>query len=151
MKRKRIFIIWMVGMGLLSVACKPGNEHAASKTGQQVHTKTIIDNSVGLILNDGNKWQVNTETTTAIKNMNQIVAAYVAGSELPVTQLGGALQQELNIIFENCSMKGEAHDQLHNFLLPLIDKVEEIQEQEIADSQLTELQEHLALYGMFFN
>lgn len=150
-KRGMKYVVWMAGIMLLSSACNQGDEHTGQNTEEEHHhTETTVENNHDLTLDDGKKWQANTETTTGAKNMQQIIAKYSGEGNLPLTQLGDDLQKELNLIFDKCNMEGDAHDQLHNFLLPLIDMVDAIKGQEVSASQLKELQEHLDLYFEYF-
>lgn len=76
-------------------------------------------------LNEGAKWKANPETITGINNMQQICIAnaeYIAD----VPAVSKALMDEFNLIFQKCTMTGPAHEQLHNYLLPLKAHIEEL-------------------------
>jgi hypothetical protein len=72
-------------------------------------------------------WQANPETTTGIKAMKKLITdfkptenndAYVA--------LKNSLVDEFNGILTNCTMNGEAHEHLHDYLVPMKGMVDEI-------------------------
>ena len=60
------------------------------------------------------------------------------------------LQLEFKTIFEKCTMKGESHDQLHNFLLPLKDELAKFKEVIINAENLKEMKEYLLTFKNYF-
>jgi hypothetical protein len=76
-------------------------------------------------LNAGAKWKANPETVDGIKNMQAICTAN-ATQITDAAAVSAALMDEFNMIFQKCTMTGPAHDQLHNYLLPLKAHVEEL-------------------------
>lgn len=105
-------------------------------------------------LDNGNRWQANPETTSGIAEMQAILARYEGESSDEAGRR--ALRQELEAAFQNifkqCTMKGEAHDQLHNYLLPMKPLFEKIGSAEAGESEaaVRELKEHLAEYATYF-
>jgi len=78
-----------------------------------------LDHGVNPVeLNEGTKWKVNIETIEGIKQM-QVICAANAVYIKDVAPVSKALIDEFNLIFEKCTMTGPAHEQLHNYLLPL--------------------------------
>ncbi len=101
-----------------------------------------------LVLDNGKKWEANQETTDGIQNMQLIIANGNTSSE----ELKKQLDKEFKLIFKNCTMKGEAHLQLHNYLLPLKKIIGEIDAKNASerDSALNDLKKHLSKYKDFF-
>ena len=62
------------------------------------------------------------------------------------------LETEFSLIFKNCTMTGEAHNQLHNFLLPIKDLLGELGGAEMATNEETanKLHTHLKEYPTYF-
>lgn len=80
------------------------------------HEQTISSSDIKL--DHGNKWKANAETTEGIKTMQNICSHFNGDAEqLENTYV--ALNTEFNLIFERCTMTGEAHEQLHAFLIPV--------------------------------
>ena len=100
-------------------------------------------------LNDGERWQANAETTEGIRNMREITGEYLAQEEADIEKLKSELNREFKLIFERCTMKGESHEQLHNYLHPLKHRMEALDETSTRDD-LTELQAYLEEYGEYF-
>ena len=79
-------------------------------------------------LDGTDKWTANDETTEGVNNMLDILENLNTTPDLDYTALGKDLKGEINIVIQKCSMKGPSHDNLHVFLMPLIDKVDALQE-----------------------
>jgi hypothetical protein len=97
-------------------------------------------------LDNGQRWKANPETTTGIANMVTILSTYDPDSGDPAA-LKAALEEEFGLIFERCTMEGEAHNQLHNYLLPIHHQLREFA---ATEAQRSALGEHLAAYGNSF-
>jgi len=104
---KKISLFLLLPLAFLFLGC--ANEHAGHHEGEAVAVK----------LDNGNKWVANPETTEGIVNMQSLVDAYLGGGDTDVQALRTSLETEFSTIFEKCTMKGEAHEQLHNYLLPI--------------------------------
>lgn len=75
-------------------------------------------------LNNGVKWKANAETMKGISNMQQFVNNYLANiSTANPDTLRVKLEKEFSSILEKCTMTGEAHQQLHYYLIPLKKKI----------------------------
>jgi len=107
-----------------------------------------------LVLNDGEKWEANSETTQGIDNMKTILANFSESSSDASSRedLKKALETEFGNIFKQCTMTGEAHDQLHHFLFPmkeLFNKIASDKETEGKEA-IKHLKKHLDIYGNYF-
>ena len=99
-------------------------------------------------LNDGQLWEANTETTQGIKNMQQLMADFSIDSGNS-EELIVHLKDEFALIFKKCTMTGEAHEQLHNYLIPLKTKIENLSVK-ISDENIEELKKYLKDYFDYF-
>ena len=85
------------------------------------------ENANPVQLNNGEKWEANPETTEQIKKMIALTDTFPA---LPVaadySALKVKLETEFQLVFQKCTMTGEAHTQLHNYLIPLKGMIEEL-------------------------
>ncbi|MFT5891164.1 MAG: hypothetical protein ACI9Y7_001265, partial [Dokdonia sp.] len=75
-------------------------------------------------LDETNKWTANDETTEGVNKMLDILENLNTNPDLDYATLGKDLKGEINVVIQKCSMKGPSHDNLHVFLMPLIDKVD---------------------------
>lgn len=76
--------------------------------------------STPVTLDNGKRWIANPETTSGINNMRGQIGRFTGHEDVDAyAQLKVRLVDEYNLIFKNCTMKGEAHEQLHNYLVPM--------------------------------
>lgn len=102
--------------------------------------------------NNGQRWKANPETTAGIASMQAILAKYEGKTGDATART--ALQEELELafqdIFKKCTMTGEAHEQLHNYLLPMKNMFEKIGSATESGPALEQLKKHLAEYQNYF-
>lgn len=95
-------------------------------------------------LNNGERWKANKETTEGIENMQKLISEFNP-EQKSYEGLQLELQEEFRLIFKRCTMKGESHDQLHNYLIPLKEKLEKVEA-----SSLDEIEAYLKTYKNYF-
>ncbi|MBK9421486.1 MAG: hypothetical protein IPN44_10630 [Flavobacteriales bacterium] len=99
-------------------------------------------------LNNGQPWVANTETTDGVNRMLVLVKDYD-----PDKGDGALLKEKLTVefneIFEKCTMTGEAHVQLHNYLTPVHGMLDKLSTKPTA-ADLSELSAYLGTYGKYF-
>lgn len=100
-------------------------------------------------LDNGKKWKANPETITGINNMLALVQDGIDGKK-EATTLHEPLQFEFKTIFEKCTMQGESHTQLHNFLLPLKDDLDKFEKGNVNTESLKEMQDYLLTFKNYF-
>jgi hypothetical protein len=98
-------------------------------------------------LDNGAKWTANPETTQSISVMQDFLKTQ--SEKLSAAEIKDRLQNEFKLIFKNCTMTGAAHDQLHNYLLPLRDKINALNDDN-RKTALSELQNYLNSYNRYF-
>ncbi len=104
-------------------------------------------------LNNGSKWEANSETTEGVNNMLQAINKVNPNTIQEFQELGAKLNDEKNYIVKKCTMKGASHDNLHVFLYPLIKKIDSLIEvtSETEGSKITtDIETHLEAYQRFF-
>jgi hypothetical protein len=99
-------------------------------------------------LNEGARWIANQATVDGIENLSIMTDSFDPSAESYDT-LQASLRDEFGLIFKNCTMKGEAHEQLHNYLLPLMELFGELTE-EGSEKTLEKIKEHLARFDSYF-
>lgn len=136
MKSKTILLL----LTLTSVACQKQSENHANTTAHEHQ-----DQVSGVQLNNGAKWEANVETTEGIDRMIERIESFKqeASSDYPALQAN--LLADFKMIFEKCTMKGEAHNQLHNYLLPLKKELEQL-----SNTNLDSVNDYLHNYKNYF-
>ncbi len=116
---------------------------------KQNNTETTISLE-GLTLNNNNKWTANKETHVGMKKIDSILKN---NSFSDNKLLGEALSKETSYIIKSCNMTGEAHDQLHIVLVPILEEITEIKDISNTDelkSKTTNLKRLVSAYFKFF-
>ena len=119
------------------------------------------DNSTGSVqkldhnitLNNGERWEANTATTEGVQNMIAMMQSFNELDNIEAfTQLSTNLKSEFSLIFKNCTMTGEAHNQLHNFLIPIKDSFAVLSSSDLPKCQegYYSLLSHLQEYPVYF-
>ncbi len=122
------------------------------KLAKTIDTSTIKITGVGL--DNGKLWNANSETSNGIQKMQQLVHVFSNNSDLKqYTDFTAQLETEFSNVFAKCTMKGEAHNQLHNYLKPMINVFENLTNVEVAirKKNYVILNRHLAGYANYFN
>jgi len=96
-------------------------------------------------LNNGERWEANPETTEGIHKMIALVKDFQQQSSSDYAALQQSLTTEFQTIFKKCTMKGEAHDQLHNYLMPLKTELDKLSAENIEA-----VSSYLKLYEQYF-
>ena len=107
----------------------------------------------GVLLNNGKLWSANKETTDGIIKMKQILNTFSDDANLKSYQhLKEKLEIEFTNIFSKCTMKGEAHEQLHNYLKPMIRYFDNLESNndKVREKSFKKLKYHLFGYVNYF-
>ena len=107
-------------------------------------------------LNNGAKWKANPETTAGVIKMQAQIAAFTK-MNLPedvanYKQLSAGLNTTIQGIFDLCTMKDAAHDELHDFLVPIIANIKTLggDDLEAAQRAFSDLQNQLSQFEDYF-
>lgn len=112
-KKMRRPSLILILFSIFLAACMP------KKQGDDMEDYLNDTEIVDLTLDHGRKWKANSETTIGIRNMIAISDDFKAIDSGDYQYLGTVLMDEYKTIFEKCSMMGDAHKQLHSYLVPL--------------------------------
>ena len=126
--KKKIILIPAIALFLFSCG-NASNEKSEDLSEIETHDDHHHDDeSEAIELNNGEKWQVNANMITHIRNMENDVVSYAKVEQKDYKSLSEKLQSNIDLLTSNCTMKGKAHDELHKWLLPYIDLVKEFSE-----------------------
>ena len=100
-----------------------------------------------LQLNDGQKWKVDDNMMAHITAMEKDIASLDKPEDF--NKLSENLNKNLGLLTSNCTMKGQAHDELHKWLLPYIDLVEAFSTDKSADN-FTAIQNSFSTFNTYF-
>ncbi len=131
---QKLVIIW--GSILLLAACN--NTH---------------QNTSDLSLNNGEKWKVNAEMKPHIEQENQILNNYLAQNETNYQELAEALKRDNNNLIKSCTMTGESHEELHKWLHPHMELLEQLstaKDLTAAKGVIAQIEESFKTYHNYF-
>lgn len=134
-------IIVLIAISLLFIGCKDqAKESNASKKNETEHTeqhtesKAVSNDWIQEIkMNNGAKWIANPETNEGVANMKSILTASNPKELKDYLMVANALNNEKNFVIKECTMKGPSHDNLHVWLLPLIEQIDALKEAKTLD------------------
>lgn len=136
---KRIFIA-VLSISLLLSSCSLNRD-------QKEVLKPEDFTYMKIELVNGERWQTNEDTRQSIVNMLDIVRNF----DGDYIGLNKSLEKEFQELFRKCTMTGEAHNQLHNYLFPLVEFFDALKEDESkAKDTLPKLEKHLRAFNLYF-
>ena len=120
--KKTVFIILLIATVVTS--CKNTEKE------EVIDVNSLYSNAwvKEIELNDGNKWQANSETNEGILKMKNSIKTQSTNTLVEYFALVEQLNVDKNYVIKNCTMKGYSHDNLHVWLLPLIAKIDALSE-----------------------
>lgn len=86
-----------------------------------------------ITMNNGAKWQSDAPTNEGVKQMQNTIKTITTNTLDDYHKLAEKLNDNKNTVVKNCTMKGAPHDNLHVWLLPLMDKIEALSETETVE------------------
>jgi hypothetical protein len=104
-------------------------------------------------LNHGEKWQVNAEMKPHIQKGNELFLAYVSQKDTNYHMLAENLKSQNNLLISSCTMTGESHDELHKWLHPYMNLIEELSNAsslEEAERVIPKLEKSFSIYKNHF-
>ncbi len=103
--------------------------------------------------NNGGKWKVDASMITHIRNMENDIISFSNVEQKDFKSLAEKLQSNIDLLTSNCTMKGTAHNELHKWLLPYIDIVEELlkaKDETEAAKQFKNIQTSFTTFNQYF-
>ena len=151
--KKITILIPVIGLFLFSCG-NTSNEKSKEQTETVTHEKHQHDEESEIIeLNNGEKWKVDANMITHIRNMENDLISFAKVEQKDYKSLSEKLQSNIDLLTSNCTMKGKAHDELHKWLLPYIDLVKELSEaknEAEAEKQFQNIQTSFTTFNQYF-
>ena len=151
--KKITILIPVIGLFLFScgnTSNEKSKEQTETVTQEEHHHNAEIQT---IELNNGEKWNVDTNMITHIRNMENDIISFAKVEQKDYKSLSEKLQSNIDLLTSNCTMKGKAHDELHKWLLPYIDMVKELSEaknETEASEQFKNIQTSFSTFNQYF-
>ena len=150
--------ISLIILSILLFSCKQKTEQSQVPVEVEIQEETTEEESHESIdgtvtLNKGELWLANPETTEGIQKMKKRMSLFKDRENIEsYSVLKAGLEEDFTELFQKCTMKGEAHNQLHNYLFPILDLFEGLESSDlsICKNSFSELDIHLDVYSNYF-
>lgn len=142
------FICFIFILSVFHFGCTEGESHS-KKTEEHDHD----GHAKTLELNNGEKWLVNIEMTAPIKTMENRIAEFAVTGPTDYNELALGLQDDINLLVSTCTMSGKSHDELHKWLVPfmeLVNELSELKDEKKAALVFGKINESMITYNQFF-
>ena len=145
MLKIKIALLSTVVLLLFSCNTKSKEEKTTEiKTEEHQHSE-----SETIQLNNGEKWKVDDNMMLHIRNMEKDIIHFDQEKSTNYSLLADKLKTNIDTLTSNCTMKGQAHDELHKWLVPYIELVDSFSEEKSAN-QFTEIQNSFKTFNQYF-
>jgi len=124
---------FLFGLSILFYACGPGKDEQPVDDAHSTDAATAAPDSAAgplLELNNGQRWVVSPPMLIPIRRMQQRIAAAVvtdAATELDHAVLADSLFVDIDALVAGCTMEGKAHAELHDWLMPHMQLVQDLE------------------------
>ena len=151
--KKITILISVISLFLFSCG-NTSNEKSKEQTETVTHEEHQHNDEMQTIeLNNGEKWKVDANMITHIRNMENDIISFSTVEQKDYKSLAEKLQSNIDLLTSNCTLKGKAHDELHKWLLPYIDLVKELSEakdETEASKQYENIQTSFTTFNQYF-
>jgi hypothetical protein len=163
--KKTLFTIAIIS--IIMSSCK--NEKNESQAIEQKTEEIVVDDLTAetqdnlqvlnnnwikeIQLDNGNKWTANEETNIGVLKMNELLTNQATITLDDYHNLAAELTNSKNYVIKECTMKGPPHDNLHVWLLPLMEKIDALEETnstEEAEKIKFSIEENINAYFNYF-
>jgi len=122
---KKIFLITTIAISF--IACK--NEGSHENHDDHKHQEEAVvqeenhhhDEIEEIVLDNGNKWKVVETMAVYILNMEKAVNEFETLENKDYAVLAKTIDENITELTSKCTMEGQAHDELHKWLVPFIE------------------------------
>lgn len=153
---KKLF--FSLALGVFIYGCKNTASNEEIKQQDTVVTEEVLQAEVQevILLDNGKKWVVVPEMMVFIKNIENAVDEF-SKNENPsfkeYQNLSKGIAKNLEELTSNCTMTGQAHDELHKWLVPFLDLSAEFSKcanQQEAEKVYSKIKESFKEFVIYF-
>jgi hypothetical protein len=104
-------------------------------------------------LNNGEEWQVNPEMMVHVQQMKTDVETFSSTNDTAYSALAKKLKANIQLLTSSCTMEGQAHDELHKWLLPFIGLVNDFTAEKdatILSEKFQEIKKSMEEFDLYF-
>lgn len=116
--------------------------------------RLIIVDTIPLKKVNNIKWNANKATQIGMHKIDSTIEKFQSLKRQDFKNLGALLSKETSAIVKNCDMTGEAHDQLHLVLVPILEQILVLKEDhDITDKNtaVKNIENLIGVYHRYFN
>ncbi len=136
----RFLSLLPLGVALLTCGCQTGANHQAA-------------GGLALELDHGKKWVMPPAMKARMTDIQTAVRALAAAPQPDHAALAEKIQHELGELAANCTMTGQAHDELHRWLMPFLGLSAEYvaaKDPAVQAEKYREIQRSLEVFNRYF-
>jgi hypothetical protein len=153
MKNSNVKMMLFSTLAVLTISCNSGAKETEKSSETPIETSTETehhhDEHEAIVLNNGEKWKVDDNMMEHIRNMEKDVTAFAGNSDKDYAQLATKLKTNLDLLTSNCTMKGQAHDELHKWLVPYIELVDTLEKNQ-SEAEFKAIQDSFETFNQYF-
>jgi hypothetical protein len=104
-------------------------------------------------LNNGEEWQVNPEMMVHVQQMKKDVETFSSTNDTAYSALTKKLKANIQLLTSSCTMEGQAHDELHKWLLPFIGLVNDFTTEKdamVLSEKFQEIKKSMEEFDLYF-
>lgn len=135
--------------------CQQQCDHSSTHQHSEEHADHHHHESTnGIVLQNGEKWQVNDEMKPFVLKGEEAVNLYVQEDGKNFNSLAKEVAEFNHQLIKSCTMDGQSHDELHKWLEPHLELVKDLEEEKdsIKASEIVlQLQNSYKQYHQYFN
>lgn len=127
------------------------DDHSGHNHAEGGHDGHRHSESMGISLNNGDKWEADKHTNDKIAEMKNELGLYKNNKDYD--KLTANLTNDVKELIKGCTMEGESHNQLHYWLEPFLGLVESLNNAKSADEKevkVKEIELSLNKYSEYF-
>lgn len=150
---KHIFISVPLSILLISSCTNPTDQKIEEQNDTLNHEEHHHQEVQAIELNNGQKWKVDDSMMVYIRNMEKDINEFAASDIKDYKSISKKLKANIDLLTSGCTMTGKAHDELHKWLLPYIDIVNELAEtkdEKEAAVQFKKIQTSFITFNRYF-
>lgn len=141
-------------LGIVAVLWSCNNSTKSTSEQESVPTESHYNESSDAIeLNNGEKWIVNEEMKPFVLKGEELVNTFMEENNMDYATLAAQIKEQNTQLIKSCTMTGKSHDELHKWLHPHLELVQELAEttdETQAKASVQKLEESYQDYHKYF-